>query len=389
MKVKKLFLVFGFLLGLGISSISHAITFSVIHNFVGTDGANPAGRPSMDSSGYLYGTTQTGGKSNFGTIFSLNNTSFKTLHHFNGANGNNPWGSLLADADGNLYGTTLSGGQFGFGEVFSYDRELGLKVIKSFAGGQDGLQPFGGVTRDAAGYLYGTTFYGGNMQCGSIGCGTIFKISPQGIFQQLHSFDNADGYGPNATLFRNGNKLYGATVYDSPNGPAWAGSPYYINSDGTGYGTVSLPVVSYNFMGGLIKDKSGNLWGVAMRAGSFSLGGIYKIDTSGVFHLVFEFNGVNGAYPTSTLVLDAAGNLYGTTKGNGTWGSEGSGEGGLGTVFKFNPTTSAFATIHTFTGLEGKNPFSGLIIDPSNRFLYGVTQYGGTAGKGVVYRIGI
>lgn len=388
MKIRNYLLIACFFLTYSLTSVSFGLSFSVLHNFTGSDGASPAGRLSMDSSGNLYGTTQIGGKSNVGTIFSLNKTAFRTLHHFNGFNGGNPWGSLLADADGNLYGTTVSGGKFGYGEVFSYDREFGLKIIKSFAGGADGLQPFGGVTRDAAGNLYGTTFYGGDMLCGSIGCGTIFKLDPAGVFQQLHVFIKADGYGPNATLFRKGNKLFGTTVYDSPAGPAWAGSPFSINADGTGFSTVSLPVVSYNFMGGLIKDKAGNLWGTAMRAGSLSLGGIYKIDATG-YHLVFEFNGLNGAYPTSTLVMDAAGNLYGTTKGNGTWNSEGTGEGGFGTVFKYNPGSGTLVTLHTFTGPDGKNPFSGLIIDPSNRFLYGVTQYGGALGNGAVFQVGL
>jgi uncharacterized repeat protein (TIGR03803 family) len=369
-------------------SAARAASYSVLYSFSGADGDHPAGRLAMDAEGNLYGTTENGGKFSVGTLFRWRDAHLQVLHHFNGSDGASPWGSLLADGEGNLYGTTKSGGSGGGGVVYRWDRELGLRALKSFGQGAEGMSPFGGLTRDAEGTLYGTTFYGGNMACGSVGCGTLFKISPAGAFTVLRVFSGSDGYGPNATLYRVNNKLYGTTVYNSTTGPAVAGSPFSINTDGTGFATTPPNTLSCNFMGGLVKDKQGNLWGAAMRAGSAFLGGIYKIDTSGAYHLVYTFHGSDGAYPTGTLVIDESGALYGVTKGNGTWAGVGSGEGGFGTVFKFDPSTNALTTLHVFTGTggDGKNPFSGLVADPSGA-LYGVAEYGGTADHGILFRV--
>jgi uncharacterized repeat protein (TIGR03803 family) len=202
---------------------AHAATYTALHHFSGTDGSQPTGRVVLDSEGNIFGTTYMGGRSARGTLFKHNGAALTALRHFTGGvDGGHPFGSLTADSDGNLYGTATGGGAGGLGSVFRWDRELGLRTLKSFTGGADGFSPMGGVTRDADGTLYGTTFYGGDMKCGSVGCGTVFKIAPTGAFTQLYAFPaNAsgvgmNGYGPNATLYRYKNRLFGSTVYGLP-----------------------------------------------------------------------------------------------------------------------------------------------------------------------------
>ncbi len=359
-------------------------SLTVLHYFSGTDGDTPVGSLAMDNAGHVFGTTETGGKYNAGTLFQWTDAGLTTLWHFDITHGELPFGSVLADTDGNVYGTTLSGGAGGKGTVFRWDRELGFQVIKHFYGGKDGLQPFAGLTRDAEGNLYGSTFYGGNTSCEApLGCGTLFKVDPSGAFTRLFAFSGTDGWGPNANLYRVQNRLYGTTVYL---GHSSAGQPFSIGVDGSGFSDIPLTDFPYNFLGGLVKDREGNLWGTMMRRDPY-FGGIYKIDPAGNFSVVFMFNGSNGAFPASTLVIDEARNtLYGTTQGNGTWVHEGSGPGGYGNVFSFDITTGALTVLHTFDGSDGKNPFSGLIRDPSGN-LYGVTPFGGKLDKGVLYRV--
>ncbi|MBS0446126.1 MAG: hypothetical protein JSR59_09270 [Proteobacteria bacterium] len=368
---------------------AQATTFSVAHEFAGTDGSWPFGALTLDSAGNVYGAAYAGGTANFGTLFKFDGARLTTLYSFTGgSDGGNPEGSLLADAEGNLYGTTKVGGG-GYGTVFRWDRELQphLRTLKSFVDrAADGVSPSGGLARDADGTLYGTTFFGGNLDCATqgLGCGTVFKVAASGAFTQLHRFNGTDGYGPNATLYRVGDRLFGTTVYW---GPSPAGSPYSMKAaDGTSFTTVTPNGVSYNFIGGLVRDANGNLWGVAFIAGTTSMGGIYRIDPSGNYQLMHTFNGSDGAYPTGTPILDAQGMLYGTTEGAAVWGSEGSGPGGYGTVFRYDTASGTLTTLHRFTGPDGKNPVAGLVRDPQGN-LYGVTAYGGANDKGVLFRV--
>ena len=371
----------------GASLATQAATFSVAHHFVGTDGSTPMGGLALDSAGNIYGTASSGGAHNFGTLFEFDGVQLKTPYDFGGgADGGSPEGSVLADNEGNLYGSTAVGGSYG--TVFRWDRELNphLRTIKAFNDkAADGIWPTGGLARDADGTLYGSTFYGGNLNCATVGngCGTIFKISASGVFTQLHRFNGTDGYAPNATLYRSGDKLFGATVYW---GPYIAGSPFSMKTDGTAFTPIMPNGTSYNFIGGLTRDAKGNLWGAAMRAGTTSMGGIYKIDTSGSFSLVHVFSGSDGAYPTGSVIIDAKGMLYGTTEGAAVWGSEGFGPGGWGTVFQFDTNTGILTTLHAFTGSDGKNPVAGLVRDPLGN-LYGVTAFGGSYDKGVLFRV--
>jgi uncharacterized repeat protein (TIGR03803 family) len=234
---------------------------TVLYNFKGAaDGGNPYAGLVLDKVGNLYGTTQVGGAHQYGTVFKLDQTGkenvlhsfaylkdggypsadllrdeagdlFGTttyggiccgtvfefpasggetlLHGFSGGrDGNDPVSGLVRDVEGSLFGTTLSGGRYGFGMVLKLSKTGKETVLYNFRGGADGANPMGGVTRDVAGNLYGTTFVGGNS-----GNGTIFKIDNTGKETVLHSFEFLkDGAFPSGSLLQDANgNLYGTT----------------------------------------------------------------------------------------------------------------------------------------------------------------------------------
>jgi uncharacterized repeat protein (TIGR03803 family) len=160
----------------------------------------------LDTAGNLYGVTESGGADGYGMVFKLSKSGKETiLHSFNGEDGAYPAGRLLLVSD-NFYGTTLEGGASGAGTVFELDASGKETVLYSFTGkGGDGVQPEAGVVRDAAGNLYGTTYYGGANQWG-----TVFRLNATGKETVLYSFSGgSDGGYPNrGVILRHGN-LYG------------------------------------------------------------------------------------------------------------------------------------------------------------------------------------
>jgi uncharacterized repeat protein (TIGR03803 family) len=160
----------------------------------GADGATPYAGLILDGAGNLYGATEVGGASNSGTVFKLDTTGVETLlYSFTGGADGTPDVGLVRDAAGNLYGTTFAGGAPSFGTVFKLDTTGTETVLYSFTGGADGGSPFGGLVRDAAGNLYGTTIEGGvdRAPCeadGYRGCGVVFKLDPTGTETVLYTF---------------------------------------------------------------------------------------------------------------------------------------------------------------------------------------------------------
>jgi len=153
---------------------------TVLYSF--TYGANPYAGLVRDSAGNLYGTTEAGGAYGLGAVFKVKeNSKEKILYSFTGgADGTDPRGGLVRDSASNLYGTTWQGGAYGWGVVFKVDSTGKETVLYTFTGGADGGNPAAGLLRDSAGNLYGTTYFGGVVSdaC-SMGCGVVFKITPQ------------------------------------------------------------------------------------------------------------------------------------------------------------------------------------------------------------------
>jgi uncharacterized repeat protein (TIGR03803 family) len=314
-----------------VSRSGQAQTLKVLYSFAGQpDGAAPHAGLVRDKAGNFYGTTLYGGAFNFGTVFEVNSSGTETiLYSFTGSPGDGayPYAGLIRDAAGNFYGTTSYGGASNHGTVFKLTPSGTETVLHSFNGKSDGAVPYGGLIRDKAGNLYGTTYFSGTY-----GYGTLFKVTRNGTATVLHRFAGGakDGALPNYT--------------------------------------------------GLLMDKSGNVYGVTMEGGTSNLGVVYKFNKRNGLVVLHSFaGGVNdGCYPFGTLIQDATGTLYGTTDSCGSLEN--------GTVWQI--TSSGKETVlHHFTGNDGSSPLVGVIRDDLGN-LYGTTEYGGDSNVGTLYQLG-
>jgi uncharacterized repeat protein (TIGR03803 family) len=402
--------------------VLHSFNFNSF-NSSGRDGSFPLAGLIFDSAGNLYGTTSFGGIYGGGTVFELTPTADggwteKVLHNFsnNGSDGFWPTGGLAFDAAGNLYGTTYLGGSYycygGYkcGTVFELTRTTGgdwtEKVLHSF-NGTDGSYVQAGLIIDSAGNLYGTT-YGG----GTYGDGTVFELTPNSHVADrgwtekvLHNFNNdgTDGVYPYAGLIidASGN-LYGTTSY--------GGTYDCYDDDGYHCGTVFelTPMaggvwkekVLHSFgngtdaaypYGGLAFDAAGNLYGTTYGGGTYSDGTVFELtpnshvaDGGWTEEVLHSFGtGTDAAYPHGGLIIDAAGNLYGMTYRGGFYG--------YGTVFELTPRAGGDWTeevLHSFNnnGTDGVDPYAGLMFDSAGN-LYGTTYGGGAYSHGTVFEI--
>jgi uncharacterized repeat protein (TIGR03803 family) len=188
---------------------------TVLYRFTGTggDGVMPSGGLVRDAQGNLYGTTEFGGSSGYGTVFKVDIAGVETvLHSFNFTDGSDPWDGLISDGQGNLYGTTRLGSGKGpdglNGVVFKLNKVGKERVLHRFGRFKAGYGPTAGVVRDAQGNLYGTTEAGGNWNCG-----TVFKIDKTGKETLLYVFTGgSDGASPYSGLAQDAQgNLYGTT----------------------------------------------------------------------------------------------------------------------------------------------------------------------------------
>jgi uncharacterized repeat protein (TIGR03803 family) len=342
---------------------------TILHNFWCGDGWEPSGALIRDQRGIFYGTTYEGGTPDgggcfygCGAVFKLDKTGKETvLYAFSGlADGSSPSGQLVRDAAGNLYGVTQLGGtrscNFLCGVVFKVDKNGKEKVLHAFTGLPDGNAPNAGLIRDKAGNLYGVTPYGGvTTYCGDYGCGIVFKVDATGKETVLYRFTGGtDGDVPNGSLVRDtAGNLYGVTgsggdLSSCPGGGKYSGGCGVIFK----LDTAGKETVLYAFKGSpdgafpkgrLLRDKSGSLYGVTVAGGTTGCnvnqgcGTIFKVDANGIETVLYTFTGgSDGANPNGDLVMDASGNLYGTTSSGGD-SSCYQGGGGCGLVFKLTP----------------------------------------------------
>ncbi len=359
---------------------AQAQTFTVLYSFPWSNGANPYAGLVRDAAGNLYGTTFQGGASSNGTVFKVDSAGNETvLHSFTGGlDGGTPYGGLIRDKAGNLYGATYSGGASNLGTVFKMDPSGTEKVLYSFTGTSgDGCYPYGGLFRDGAGNLYGTT-----ANCGKSGAGTVFKVHPNGTETVLHSFANGkkDGAVPTLTsliMDKKGN-LYGVT---SEGGSAGEGVAYKLSKSG------KLTVL-HSFTGGTTDgcdpfgtpamDKAGNLYGTASGCGSSGDGIVWKVSDNHSETVLHNFVGgsADGALPYGGVTLDAKGNLYGDTTRGGNFN--------VGTVYQVTGTN--LVVLQSFSGSVGGFPYDNLILDSQGN-LYGTAETGGSTGWGTVWKL--
>jgi uncharacterized repeat protein (TIGR03803 family) len=303
-----------------------------------------------------------------------------TLHTFSGPSGDdgaNSYAPLVQDGAGNLYGTTAGGGAFHQGIVFRVDTSGNETVLYDFTGGTDGGDPHSGLLLDAAGNLYGITGGGGIFP----GQGVVFKLDPSGVETVLHALTTTDGSGSASGLIidPSGN-FYGTAerggAYDQ-------GVVFKVDTLGNysvvhSFGKRGVADGSEPYAG-LVRDAAGNLYGTTFGGGKYGAGTVYKIDASGNASVLYSFRGgSDGLFPSSSLVLDVAGNLYGTTDAGGAHN--------LGIVFKVSASGKE-KILHSFGSTnDGASPFVGLVKDESGNF-YGVTDGGGAYHHGTVFRL--
>ena len=336
-------------------------TLSPLYSFPGvpeSNGISPYAPLVFGPDGAIYGTTDNGGGTSCfegcGTVFRLTPPSSPchtvvcpwtetVLYQFlGGTDGASPAHSgLVFDSAGNMYGTTSLGGANGKGTVYKLTRSGNSwteAVIYNFVGSGDGAHPMAGVIIDATGNLYGTAQQGGDMSCDpSLGCGAVFELSPSG-----------SGWAETTLLT--------------------------FENDNLGFG----PIVGLTF------DASGNLFGSAAGGGVRTNGTIFELQKSNGWApiLLYSFPGNGG--PTGSLIFDSAGNMYGATGASGAHFE--------GSVFELvkQGNNWQFIDLHDFHIDDGWRPVGGVVLD-ANGNIYGTTAQGGTGscfnGCGVAYEI--
>ena len=369
-------------------SFAQAQSLTVLYEFTGSpDGAGSYARLVQDSTGNLYGTTPIGGTNN-GTVFEISSQENETLlQTFKGKrNGFFPGAGLVIDDNGRLYGTTVYGGAHNLGTVFKLNKAGTKTVLYNFSG-PDGANPWSDLVRDAAGNLYGTTTAGGSGNCNDgSGCGTVFMISANGTETVLHSFAGgpADGQTPFAGLLRDAfGNLFGTTY---AGGTAGFGTVFEVSGTGTEtilHNFAGDPTDGLHPQAVLVRDAAGNLYGTTVEGGAHGYGTVFKLSKTGKEKLLYSFgSGADGKNPSAGLVRDRAGNLYGTTMAGGGTGCNGN---GCGTVFELTKTGVEKVLYSFDTEDQGAVPFAALILDATGN-LYGTTSNGG-AGYGTVFKI--
>lgn len=257
-------------------------------------------------------------------------------------------GDMLRASDGNIYFVSTGGGKGfgGVGRVSFADPEQPngkLEVVHAFADdGTEGLSSYGGLTQASDGYLYGTTFFGGQDDDS---VGTVFQLSLDGTYKRLHDF-----------------------VIDSNKDPR---KPYT----------------------GVVEGPDGNLYGTTLEGGNSQRGTLYRISTSGAFSVIHHFKGGgdDGSTPEGQLIVGADGKLYGTTMLGGS--------GDRGTIYRIStggqyeqlysfPPLRNFNDLGLATNSTGANPRAGLMLSQDGDY-YGTTYQGGAGGNGTLYRMAV
>jgi uncharacterized repeat protein (TIGR03803 family) len=357
--------------------VSGAWVSHVVYNFHGgSDGEYPSGRLYFDSKGNAYGTTQEGGSSkcNCGTVYELSPSQGgwkeTVLYRFNNnrnhIDGLTPYSGLIADAAGNLYGTSITGGTYNWGTVYElspnshgYWTERVLWSFQSPTLGTDGSLIYGALAIDASGNLYGATYAGGSNQfcSGTTGCGAVFELSPgaDGVWTEriIYNFQGgSDGARSYAELiFDNAGNLYGTTLYGGSTGCSGLGCGTVFELSPVADGTWTESVLhAFSESGrdglyprsGVVFDQAGNLDGVTSYGGMSNWGSVFSLTpVSGVWTetQLYSFALPSGVIPSTTPVIDASGNIYGTTLTGGTnrTGLCDQGLQGCGVVFEIKP----------------------------------------------------
>jgi uncharacterized repeat protein (TIGR03803 family) len=321
------------------------------------------------------------------------------LYSFQGGlDGTQPVAGLIADKAGNLYGTTAFGGAADSGTIYELTYSAGLwteTVLYSFQGGTDGAYPFSTLVLDESGNLYGTTLAGGT---GCSICGTVFRLSRHGgtwTETLLHSFSGLDGANPFGGLLRDSaGNLFGTT---NSGGTGFEGTVYKLTAQDDRRKGPWPETVLYSFAGevdgglplsDVVQDRSGRLYGTTTAGGADGFGVVFQL-TPPRFRgepwretAIYSFTGQNdGAEPYDGVAFDRRGSLVGAAALGGDPSCSG---GGCGTIYQLIPPSTPRGawsenTLYAFTGgLDGAQPLAKPILDSKGN-VYGTTSFDGTA----------
>ena len=374
---------------------------NVIYSFAGDEDGEYADTDlETDSAGNIYGTTVLGGDFGSGTVFRLNPTTNGWVHTVlysftSGNDGGEPYKGVTLDREGNLYGTAVTGGsgscEGGCGVVYKLTNSGGTwtqAVIHAFTGGDDGAGPGSRVTVDQSGNVYGMTPTGGTY-----GLGTVYKLQPNGgtwDFQVIHTFTGgADGSSGSAgRMLLNHGRLYGAATTGGLDG---AGVIFELTPTPVGewdvrtlYSFRGQPDGSFPY-GALLRAASGKFYGTTYYGGRTGIGAVYELAPrqTGEWRERVIYSFQNGTDGNSPIS-----NLVQDAAGN-LYGTTSEGGSGSGTIFKLSPVGGGHWTesvVHAFEGPpDGSSSYNGMVVDPFGNF-YGATVHGGNNDDGSIYQ---
>jgi uncharacterized repeat protein (TIGR03803 family) len=368
------------------------------------DGLAPASKLVLGVDGCLYGTTLHGGANGAGCIFRVNLTGgLSNIFSFppatnssSGLNFDLGPNDLVQGTNGNLYGTTRRGGSNFTGTIFEISTSGSFYNLHTFAAettnssgyatSAGGATPVGALALGTDGNFYGTTQYGG-----SNATGTIFQLTPAGVFTSLYSFSpsaagsvTTNGAVPNALVLGSDGAFYGTT---QQGGVDNAGTFFKFTVAG-GFAQI------YSFNGeapgnnpitpnsALVQGANGNFYGTSAYGGSQGGGSIFEITNTGGATVLHSFPQLN-AGAGAALTIGADGNFYGTTAANGL--------NGEGTLFRITPSGDfgeySFGSLDTNSdNAGGANPSAALTADSAGN-LYGTCAAGGANGSGVIFQV--
>lgn len=359
--------------------------FTRIADFDDMNSDSPAAPLIRGINGYFLGTTERGGKCCGKIIEADSNGGISGVQNFDQTNGSLPTAGIVQGPDGSLYGTAGYGGAYQHGTVFKVTHGNVLQALHDFDS-TDGMSPFSGLIQGSDGNFYGTTTGGGNSNCS---CGTVFRITSSGLFTTLYSFSGTDGAEPfySTPIQGDDGNLYG-TTYEGGSGTyceysGGCGTVYKITSNGvltTLYDFCSQPgcLDGAGPQVSLVEGIDGKFYGTTIAGGEpncdgIPCGTIFRISRTGNLNILHNFDGTDGAPPFSSLIQGTDGNLYGTTYGGGSFSC--SPDQTCGTIYKMT-TKGSLTTLHIFSVPDGVGPVGGLMQNTDGLF-YGTTTQGG------------
>jgi uncharacterized repeat protein (TIGR03803 family) len=329
--------------------------YTTLYEFMGgsSDGGFPISGVTRDATGNLFGTTA-GINGALSTIYEIKKTGGEKILHFltNFTDGAAANSAPILDSKGNLFGNTWEGGDSscgfngnGCGTVYEVQANGTFLVLYTFTSLAEGIEPAGSPVMDSQGNLFGTTQWGGDLNCEhTVGCGTIYELDHAGQYKILHKFTGkSDGSYPGCVIDDGAGNLVGVTggggdLSCSP--PFGCGTIFRINKSGKFKTLYEFTPFTENNNGHscLVHDAKGNLYGTNSLGGTNNSGYLAVLDTAGKYRVLYNFpiaNSSQGGVPLG-VVLGPNGEFFGVNAEGGDT-SCGAEDSGCGTVFKLTP----------------------------------------------------